>query len=439
VGYRAGEKGDVIIYRLLIRSRQVMNRYSAEEWLILGLVLSLFISIYATIAGMILVLGYLIKNNLIGKTIHSTDGYLYLMLFFPLTLVVSLSSLNMAGVLLGFVIAAVFLISMFVRTVMNHKLFIAIIKLSCIGSLFSFLVVLWQLLGERHDISSFRPSSTFINANFYAVMTVIVILFCFYRLATQGQGGKTMLVLTIAVNMAGLYFCNSRSAIVALGVAILAFLLAGKRYLASGIVLAVLLLLVSAVCLMPELLPRTSDISRDLAVRQSIWTTALRGIVRHPLFGQGSGTYLLTYKLYGGPMAKHAHNLFLDTILNFGFGGTLLLVLYFKDSLRPLVRMQRNEQDQQRSCLVIAIICATLIHGITDVAFFGMQTGVLLSISMAFATGSSVNCPEVSRIREQPGSCRVYDLPGHGVRAAVLKTADAGRPISGAGYGRDDG
>ena len=47
-------------------------------------------------------------------------------------------------------------------------------------------------------------------------------------------------------------------------------------------------------------------------------STALKGIADHALFGMGPSAYQLVWPAYSGYPTFHAHNLFLDTLLNFG-------------------------------------------------------------------------------------------------------------------------
>jgi O-antigen ligase len=368
----------------LFTNPKFANRYSADELIVIGLVFSIFVSVYTAAAALVLFIAYLIKSGKIVQIVDLTDGAAYLVLFFPLAAVISISSANVIGLLTTVVLAGVFLISMFIRSIMTHRLFEAIVKASCAGSLISFLAIIWQLMTHIKSLGSYRPSATFLNANFYATMSVIVILFSLYQLTSTHHEKKGLLIMTIGVNLTGLYFCNCRSAIIALSAAVLVYLVLTRRYKAFGITAGMMLLLAGAIWLIPGLLPRTEEIGKDLAVRESIWRTAVYGIMKHPFFGQGGFAYLLTSKLAGGPAVNHAHSLFLDFILNYGFVGTALLVLYFRENLKPLRSMVQDVQDRQKSCLTVAVITAMLIHGITDVTVLGMQTGLFLAVIMAF-------------------------------------------------------
>ena len=61
-----------------------------------------------------------------------------------------------------------------------------------------------------------------------------------------------------------------------------------------------------------------------------MWSTALKGIADHALFGMGPSAYQLVWPAYSGYPTFHAHNLFLDTLLNFGVvGGCAIFFLCF--------------------------------------------------------------------------------------------------------------
>jgi len=241
------------------------------------------------------------------------------------------------------------------------------------------------VLANLSDIGNFRAGSTFLNANYYAASTEIVVLFCIYKLLDPAVPRKERFFAVLLVNFAGLYLSDCRTAIAALGIALLTLLFVSKRYRAFGAAVAVLALYAVAIKILPDLFPRTEAIGEDLAVRQSIWLTAVKGIMAHPIFGMGGGSYLQISSQFGGPAVKHAHNLILDTLLNYGLAGSALLGLFLRDNLKAVRKMAGNVLDHKRYTLIVAILLSVFIHGLTDITFFSIQTGLLLAMVLAFA------------------------------------------------------
>ncbi len=344
--------------------------------------MSIFISIYTTVVAIIFILLYLMRQNRLGHIFETVHGAHYLLFFCPMTLLVSLFNLNINGVLISVALAAVLVVSLYIRTVMTPTLFETIIDVACLASLYGFLIILLQWLSVA-DGAAFRAKSTFLNANLYASITEIMILLCAYSLLKCHPGQRRNKVIVILVNLCGLYLSNCRTAILALSVAILALLFFNKRYKVLGAVFGIYLTIAGAIYIMPSLLPRFDNTGVDLVKRISIWQTAFQGIWEHPLFGQGGGTYMQIFSQYGGPKAVHAHSIILDPFLNFGVIGTALVALYFKEHLKPMRQMYFSKQMNSQFCLAAAMMIAVIIHGITDITFFSAQTGLLLAILLS--------------------------------------------------------
>lgn len=327
---------------------------------------------------------YLIRQRRLNIILNSVKGSHYLAAFCILTLIVSLANGNRQGALLAFALAGFFLTVLFLRSVMTRRLFDAILTTGIYASLISFIVIFIQRIAAP-DQESYRASSTFMNANFYAAGTEFIILFCVYQLTQAETRHRGIRIAALVWNLGGLYLCDCRMALFALIIAVPVLLLLRCRLKALAVVLGTVVLLFLAVRLVPGLFPRLCDTAGDLSLRLMIWRTALLGILRHPLWGQGGGTYLRIYAAYGGPVAMHAHNLLLDPLLNFGIIGTALLAGYLRLNIRSIRRMLVLRQDRPRFQLVAAILVAVIVHGMTDITVFSAQTGLLLAIVLATA------------------------------------------------------
>ena len=107
-----------------------------------------------------------------------------------------------------------------------------------------------------------------------------------------------------------LYLTGCRTAFVPLALVVPVFFICyGERkwiLLSIGLILAGII----AVSLIPDLIPRLSDIS-TLESRFDIWYGAFQGIAMYPLFGNGPQTYGRLYPIYDWHKAPHAHNIYI--------------------------------------------------------------------------------------------------------------------------------
>jgi O-antigen ligase len=105
--------------------------------------------------------------------------------------------------------------------------------------------------------------------------------------------------------------------------------------------------------------------------RLTLWPEVLEHIKARPLTGYGFGRGLLRQSLSDGlkrPLQWHAHNLFLDTVLQVGIPGLLLLVLLLGATLREGWRMARAPDDLSVACglAVIGVVAGMAIRNMTD-------------------------------------------------------------------------
>jgi O-antigen ligase len=377
--------------------KKLTSNYTLDELIVLGLALSIFVSIYFTIAAILMTLGYMIMQDRIRPLFISVRRAYWLLAFCASSLVVSMLYQNFTGMLIAFAMSVIFLIAMFVRTVMTRELFEKIIDLCIWASVYCFAVAIFQQL--LHVGEDYRADSTFFNANYYATIIEFAVLFCVYRLFGGGASirKKVFLSAVILMNIFGLYLCDCRSAFIVLGVAVPVMMILMKKLKELFILLCAGVAAVAALYLIPDLFPRVDQLDGDFAIRLRIWKTAVKGILENPLFGQGGGTYANIYSKFNGHPAPHAHNLLLDPLLNFGIAGFALLLKYLKTNLTAILRLNRVKQDQGRFHLAAAVVTCVAVHGMFDITVFGLQTGLLLMVFLGLA-GVSEYAPEPYRV-----------------------------------------
>ncbi len=281
--------------------------------------------------------------------------------------------------LIAVAMAVIFLIAMYVRSVMTRALFEKIIDVSIMASIYCFGVAIFQQLIHWGD--NYRADSTFFNANYYATIIEFVILFCVYRLFSDSpMKRKVYHSAIILINIFGLYLCDCRTAFIVLAFSVMVMMIFMRKFKELFIFLGVGLAAMASLYFIPELFPRGKQLDGDIGIRILIWKTSVKGILESPLFGQGGGTYGHIFAKFNGHPAPHAHNLLLDPLLNFGIVGFAMLLKYLKTNLTSIFQMYGNRQDQDKFCLCAAVIACVVFHGMFDITVFGLQTGLLLVV-----------------------------------------------------------
>jgi O-antigen ligase len=391
------------IGRLARLRHKLVQQFTTQEWLIIAAAFSLFLSLYVAVPVMAALVYYLIRNNLLQDAFADLGAVRSMAAFVGLILLTAAMHNNGPGLLVGLGIGLAFVVLLKLRSIMRPELITAIVNACCAGSWIAAGAVLVQRLAWPAGQAGFRAQSTFMNANIYATAIEWVVLFCAYQLLRVEVGKRLFYEVTIALNLVGLYLCNSRTATVALGAGVLALMIWNKRWRALLKTLAVAAAFVAVVYALPGLSFRFGQVGNDLQLRLAIWHTALKGILANPLFGEGALTYLKIYGQYGGPAVIHAHNLLLEPLLSFGFVGTGLLVSSLLALFRGLRPRQRSTEDRQIFSLILSILLSVLVHGLADVTILNIQTGLLFLVALSFTGALRRKAASQSvRLQEKP-------------------------------------
>lgn len=293
---------------------------------------------------------------------------------------------NYWGMLYSLVVVAVVISGFYIRSVMTRPLFNQAMDLICIGSVWCALIAIYQKIAAYSTAPAYRPVSAFSNANFYGMVIEFVIIIAMYRIFTNAKF-KRLYLVTIGLNLIGLYLCASLSAFMAVAFAAMTMLIfKGKRKLAVRLIL-IASAFVAVGLFFPSIFPRGMNaIDNTVTQRLSIWMTAIKGIGMHPLLGTGPMSYQMICEQLGGYKTFHCHNLLLDTLLNYGYLGLGVMGFYAITQLKLLMLRFKNNICSNMNILLVAAIVAVGVHGMTDVTIFWVQTGMLF-ILMFSSTG----------------------------------------------------
>lgn len=397
---------------------KTLSSFSPNEYAVLLVVLTGFIHIYAQAAAIILLPFYALITGQIRLCLPKKKyGYLFL-LFAVIALVCtfvfaqdihldefhkpiynaadsSVQNVNISAVYLkglSVLIVGLFFDLHFFTNVMTKKCTLAAMKLSAWMSVPVFAVALVQTLTHNWTTPdrAGRVPSVFSNENYYGtVLEFLILIVVFLFLREKSKKKKIAYAALFVLNAAGLYFSGCRTAVVCVGAGLLIFLTLyrGKYF---PIYAGVLLLCAATLYFIyPSIYVRTYDFGHDLDYRFGIWKTALEEFSHHVFYGGGFYSYNSVWMHYnnGAYFSIHAHNLYLDTLLNFGVVGFLSLFGFFGFTLTDLFRNQVKNHYKVELALCAGILVTVLLHGLTDVTLIWTQTASLPALILL--------CPDV--------------------------------------------
>ena len=348
-----------------------------DSMLVLLLTVSIFAPFYFSVAVTCGIAIMTMMNCKKRTKAFSSPYSKFLLGFLIVPFFVSATYSNYWGMLYAIVILATATCAFYVRSVMTRQLFDQVMDLSCLASIWCAAIAVFQKITAYGAAPRYRPVSAFHNANCYGMMIEFIIIIAIYRIFTKAKN-KNFYLGVIGINLIGLYLSASLSAFVATACAVMTILIFKKRYrLAIGMVLLAAAF-ISVSLVFPFIFPRGLEaIDSTFGQRISIWTTAVRGIARHPFLGTGALSYQMICEQLGGYKTYHCHNLLLDTLLNFGFVGLGAIGIYVIAQFKLLSLRFKSNICRDMNILFLAAIVAVAVHGMTDVTIFWIQTGMM--------------------------------------------------------------
>jgi O-antigen ligase len=348
-----------------------------DRYLVLLLTVSIFLPFYFSVACVISISIMTMINCRKRDRAFSAPYTKFLFVFVIATFFIAAYYNNYVGMMYSITIYAVVVSALYLRSVMTRLIFNQALDLACLASIWCLFIALYQKATAYALAPNYRPVSVFSNANYYGMVLEFVILIALYRIFTNPKLTAFYLMI-ISLNFFGIYLTASFSSLAAVLCAVIAMLLLKRQYRYVVAFVLAAALLAGIFVLFPALVPRGSEaLDRTIAERLSIWATAVRGFRQEPLFGQGAMTYQLIYEQFAGYKTYHCHNLFLDMLLNYGIVGFAAVGFYFFMQARILLFRFRSNICNNMNILLLSMLTAILVHGMTDVTIFWIQTAAL--------------------------------------------------------------
>lgn len=225
-----------------------------------------------------------------------------------------------------------------------------------------------------------RASGTFTNPLFFATFLVTMLPFaahCLFNL--KGKCKKITGLICLMLIIGGIAVSYSRGPYLAAvcGFAVL-LLYGGKRTLAlSGIgAVGVAGFAVVAPGVFKRLLTLFSSNDISINTRSDIWKACFEMLDGHWLFGYGTGVNNIREILHGtyGIRQPHAHNVFLQVLLENGIPGVGLLIAAIICFTVMMVKLSLKGKTQRYTATtLLASFVGFFMCGMTDHVFYGLK------------------------------------------------------------------
>lgn len=339
------------------------------------LTVSIFLPYYVTETVVCLIAGLVVCSRELRERVFDNPRASWLVLPMLIPFYVAAFYHNYKGIGAMALLLAAVICAMYLRRIMTRELFGRLLHIACLCSIACAGVAVGQKIAMWSYNPVFRPESMFFNANYYGTMAVFMVLVGTYQILNHVRF-RWVYLATVFANLLGLYLCGSMSSLATMVISVMAMLLMFRRK--KLVIMGAFLVLAGGILVMlvPELYPRLGDVEDTFGSRVTIWSTALKGIMETPLFGRGPEAYPLAYAQFGGYATYHCHNLLLDTLLNFGIVGTGLFAAFVVHQARQLYLRYKHYICREQCILTAAVSLAVLVHGLTDVTVFWIQTGM---------------------------------------------------------------
>jgi O-antigen ligase len=359
-------------------------------------VISLFLPFFLAAVPVVLSMLFIFGDKQRRSRLAAVPGSLFILAFLPVISLAAVLNRNWIGLMVGSLIWIMFMYGVYMRSVMNSRLFkdiqLVIISLSIVSA----LIAITQKLLNR----STRSTSTFFNPNYYGFMIELFMLVAVFYLFTYKKH-KHLVISAIILNLAGLFLSNCRTAWIGLIAGVLLLLILSKKYKFTLLLLALGALVAGCAIFFPEIMPRwnASSVNHAADQRELMWWISSKSAMQSPIIGRGLYAYTQIWNSnLVGYKTVHCHNLFLNSFLDTGIIGTLLWLGYIiMHPISVYIRKRRGlgEQIEGSSRLILPILLTCLCHCMTDIPVLGVQPLIMLFVLLSCAGSGSFKKQEV--------------------------------------------
>lgn len=329
---------------------------------------------------------YILTNKNRRAALFPYRHNLLLPVLWVMLIVFPLINQNYPGVLCGFLFDIYLFDALWLGKIMTVPLVERLCDIACAASIVCAADAIAQYYLVKHE----REASFFWNANFYAFVIELVVILSFYRFYTARRN-RWLYIAVVAVNIAALILTGCRSAWIAMFLGLLCLFAMTKKWRAVIVLTLCAALCAVLLCLFPQIFPRVYQMQMASLTRFRIWRGAFEDFLRHPLTGQGLLAY---YHVSHDFITPHAHSILFDMLECVGLIGTSITVIYIVSVIKQLGRKFKSALPEQKACIALAagLAVSVFIHGITDIPYMGVQTGLFLIMLFTFRQAALNEC-----------------------------------------------
>ena len=360
-----------------------------------------FLPYYITAVVVIAAAFVILINPRLRSMIFAYKGSKMLFAFTLFSVMVSVSYSNLFGAFAAVGFFLIMCIGLLSRAVMTKRAFARILHICSLMS----LTVTGSLIIEKAVYANapyYRCCSYFLNSNYVATILAFTIIMCAYRVISK-TGAKFFYYAVAVCDAIGIYLTGSLFAWVCVFIGVSLLLLLSQEHHLLSIFLLVVAFFGLLIAFIPDFLPRISEVEVTTDNRRVIWHNAIKGIKENFLTGQGFLSYLNIYgtKEFSPFTIAHAHNIILDTLLNHGIIGTVLLLWYFLSYYFKVRVLQRNMESNSPCVLIIAMTAAVIFHSMVDMTILWIQTALVAVIIMGGIGVDEAKLTDIPTVQEE--------------------------------------
>jgi O-antigen ligase len=260
-----------------------------------------------------------------------------------------------------------------------------------------------------------RASATFDNPLILATYLSITAPFCAYgSVYFTEKKSKIISRISFLFALGGLIFTSSRSAYIAIAIAIIILLISNKNVFKKLLPF----MIIFAVAIPVGLTLRykntsVSDFFNSDSMRIQIWKDCFEMFLKNPILGLGAGTdniHTLLRDTYGIINRTHAHNLFLEMLVEGGIIGGIFVISLLFILIKNLVKLFKLKDKKYKSYafLYTASLLSFLVMSMSEFTLQSAKELMIFFILLGFveatfrmATDSTQPAQDEIIIKEQ--------------------------------------
>jgi O-antigen ligase len=145
------------------------------------------------------------------------------------------------------------------------------------------------------------------------------------------------------------------------------------------------------------IIERFAESSMTTESRFVAWRGTLSAFRDYPIFGSGLGTFQYIFKVYQPEGLRlywnHAHNDYLELLLELGIVGSLIAVFFFTVILRTIMKTDWSEREMYIGAAFLSSITTIAVHSIVDfnlhIPSNALLFSLILGLGVCFSRGKN--------------------------------------------------